>query len=211
MDISAWNSWHDFSLTTTIRVRNALVDSDRRIECLGFIWHVVAPSSIVDTVLHSMSLRLTIRVEASTSTSKVTGHVAAVAKPILLIVEAKLLSHTFPLSIERVSVCMADVSEKILAFRGTSSTSHPLSHDLTSLIVQHALMGHLLMTVSRVLIHLVALSDTIAVSDRSRGLCLVCFFDWITTSISFSRGYGLHLMELPLAHTSSPHVHRLSH
>ena len=132
---------------------------------------------------------------------------------VLGVVDAHSVSHCFPLTVESVSIASLYASKHISALLGTACTADSLGHDLATLSVHHPFMGHLLVPVACVLVHLMTLSDSVSVTESSINFCGVSFFDWPAILVLLGRGLRLHLHEASLTHaaTVSTHTHRLSH
>lgn len=124
--------------------------------------------------------------EASTCLVRV---IPSVSEPIVLVIEAHLVSHTLPLAIESAGVLRPHVPVLVLALLGTTVAANPLSDNFSALIVQHPLMGHFLVSRALILIHLVALDDTIAISERPLGFGLVGLSHWISILVYLSRSH----------------------
>ena len=62
-----------------------------------------------------------------------------------------------PLSIKCVDSISPYVPEDILALCWSTRSAQPLLNHLSALIIQHALMSHLLVPITAVMIHLMAL------------------------------------------------------
>ena len=93
----------------------------------------------------------------------------------------------------------------------TTSTPDSLLNDLATLSVHHALVGHLLMTISRILIHLMPLCHLIAVTEGPLRSCLIRFLHRSSMLSPFRRSYLLHRCELTTSHSSLLHLHRFRH
>ena len=116
--------------------------------------------------------------------------------------------------VELINLRGLHVSKDIAAFCGTTRTAKSLLDHFASLIVKHALMGHLLMAVAAVMVHLVTFRDTVTTSKGSLGACLVSLFDRITMLVSLHACHLLHRCKSALCHaiaTHASHIHRLSH
>ena len=98
-----------------------------------------------------------------------------IPKSITLMVESYSVCHLVPRLVKVVCLVISDISVQIFL---SLLVAHPLFHHFPSLTVQHALMCHLLKPCAGVFVHLVSLSNLLAVrSYRTSSVCLEGLFD----------------------------------
>ena len=134
-----------------------------------------------------------------------TAVIASEAESVLLVVEAHAVGHALPLVVEGTSLVGLNATVQVVALRWATSSANALMHNFSALSIHHAFMSHLLVPISRVFVHLVALGDTISVAKRSLRLRLISLLVTI-----LHRSHLLHLHEATLAWPST-HAHWLSH
>lgn len=102
--------------------------------------------------------------------------ITSVTQSVLLVVKAHTISHISPLVIKTISLVRCDTLVEVITFGGATFSTDSLADYLAALTIHHALMGHLLVSVSRVFIHLMTLSDTISVTKRALCFRLISLF-----------------------------------
>lgn len=130
-------------------------------------------------------------------------------------VEAEVLGHIVPLLVKGTRVLLSDVLEQIVAMSGTPVAAQALPHHFPSLIIHHAFMGHFLVSVSSIGVHLVPLCDPVPPTVSSLRLILVSLLYKVPILVLLCRGYALHLgkFAFPTALTTmrAQHLHRFSY
>ena len=114
-----------------------------------------------------------------------------------------------PLLVKSVDSIGTYVSEDIFALSWTTLPTQPLLNHLPALIVQHALMCHLLVAIATVLVHLVALRDSVPSAKGTLSLSLVRLFHRIAILVGLRRCHRLHRSKSTLTHAATTMHHRL--
>ena len=109
--------------------------------------------------------------------------ISSIANSVLRMGESHAISRALPFIVKRTGLVWLYSAEQVTTLLRTTCASNTLLDLLSALAIEHALVGHLLVIVSRVLIHLMTFRYSITVTVCSLRLGLICFSDRATVLI----------------------------